>query len=451
MRTRASCSAWLRTMATESMIRSAAVVVNDGMEPAMPQRSMPGGAVRPIVRPPEGQQTRPDSSAQTVRPQPGALGRYHADNRPDGRRPQIKWGMLVEGVTMRKIVVAAKNDPVYTRKGEGDVIELNDGRLLLVYMEFTGDGSDIAPTRFAAIESDDGGATWDRRRVIAVTNPGEVNVYSPNLIRGADGSILLFFMRQFGHTPPLSTFYGWRSKDEGATFEPLSEFVQRSGFGLCNAVVKRLKSGRLLLPAGTIAQAGDNAYAHSYRGAMLYSDNDGRTWKEASNRVMLPMRGVMEQHVEETRDGRVVMVMRNQLGSLFLSESRDEGVTWSKPQTTGLSTPESCPEITRVPTTDDLIMVWNHSPYDPSFASHFGKRSPLTAAVSRDEGRTWGNIRDIEADPGRAFSNPGCRFTKSGQAIVNYWTCEYLPNWCMQDIIDLRVAIIDTDWFYGKG
>ena len=66
-----------------------------------------------------------------------------------------------------------------------------------------------------------------------------------------------------------------------------------------------------------------------------------------------------------------------------------------------------------------------------------GKRSPLTAAVSQDEGRTWGHIRDIEDDPTRAFSNPGIRFLRNGTAIFNDWTCEYRPDRCMQDNITL--------------
>ncbi len=113
------------------------------------------------------------------------------------------------------------------------------------------------------------------------------------------------------------------------------------------------------------------------------------------------------------------------------------------------TSPESCPELTRIPSTGDLLMIWNNT-FDPAFRSHYGKRSPLTAAVSKDHGRTWRHVRDIETDPKRAFSNPGCRFTRDGRAILNYWTCEYLPNWAMQDVIDLRVAVIDTAWFYGE-
>ena len=352
---------------------------------------------------------------------------------------------------MKTIVVAAEHTPEFTRKGEGDLIELIDGRLLLVYMEFSGDGSDLAPTRIVAVDSADGGLTWGNHRVLTTTAPGDLNVYSPNLVRAADGGILLFFMRQHSAMPPTITQYGWKSTDEGLSFSPYAEFAAGKDYSLCNAVVKRLASGRLLLPTTGTGHLGEDPFAHTGCGAVLYSDDDGLTWQEAANRVYLPMRGAMESHVEETRDGRVLMVMRNQLGALFIAESQDGGVTWSLPQTTGLRTPESCPELTRIPATGDLLMIWNNSPYEPDFASHYGKRSPLTAAISRDEGRTWEHVRDIEDDPGRAFSNPGCRFARNGKAYINYWTCEYLPNWCMQDVIDLRVAIIDTAWFYGEG
>jgi len=348
-----------------------------------------------------------------------------------------------------EIVTAARTTPEFTRKGEGDIVELSDGRLLLVHMEFSGDGSDVAPTRLVAVESADGGRSWTGHRVVTETAPGDVNVYSPNLMRARDGGILLVFMRQHSSAPQASTHHLWRSDDEGQTFGPLAEFAAQQSYSLCNAVIKRMDSGRLLLPLSCTREVGAGPYGHAYAGAVLYSDDDGLTWHESADRVHLPMRGVMEPHVEQTRDGRVLMVMRSQLGALFLSESGDDGVTWSKPQTSGLRSPEACPELCRIPGTGDLLMIWNNSPYDPAYASHYGKRSPLTAAVSDDEGRTWKHVRDIEDDAGRAFSNPGCRFTRGGKALVNYWTCEYLPDWRMQDVIDLRVAVIDRDWLYG--
>lgn len=341
------------------------------------------------------------------------------------------------------IVTVARSTPEATRKGEGDVIELADGRLLLVYMEFSGTGSDFAKTRFVAQESADGGRTWAHHRVITNTAEGDLNVYSPNLIRAKDGGIMLAFMRQ--HRPGSLTIHIWKSADEGARFEPWSETAPGSDLALCNATIKRLASGRLLLPASPPAP-GKPAETGPYAATVLFSDDDGRTWTVSKSRLELAKRGAMEPHVEQTATGRVLMVMRNQLGKLHVSDSTDEGTTWSEPRPIGLQSPESCPELVRRPGTDHLVMIWNNS-YDPAFRSHFGKRSPLTVALSRDHGATWERVGDIETDPARAFSNPGCRFTKEGRAIINYWTCEYLPDWAMQDVIDLRVAVLEPRWF----
>lgn len=346
----------------------------------------------------------------------------------------------------KAIVTVSASTPELPRKSEGDVIELSDGRLLLVSMEFGGNGSDFAATRLVAHESSPDGLNWTGHRIITETLSGDMNVYSPNLIRAQDGGILLLFMRQ--HRPGVLTNHVWKSIDDGRTFEPFSEFVPRSDFAICNATIKRLRSGRLLLPASPPV-SGKPAEAGPYAATTLYSDDDGKTWKGSRSRIELPMRGAMEPHVEQAGDGRILMVMRNQMGKLYFSESTDDGVTWSVAMASSLKSPESCPELTRIPCTGDLLMIWNDS-YDPMFRSHFGKRSPLASAVSKDNGRTWQRTRNIEADPARAFSNPGCRFTSDGRAIVNYWTCEYLPDWAMQDVIDLRVAVIDSVWFYDE-
>jgi len=352
-------------------------------------------------------------------------------------------------VARKSIVTVSTSSPKWPRKSEGDVIELKDGRLLLVSMEFGGDGSDFATTRLVAHESADGGKNWDGHRIVTETTPGDVNVYSPNLIRTTDNGILLMFHRHHGKAEGLGltfTLHAWKSTDEGRSFIPYAEFFPKDEFQLCNATIKRLKSGRLLLPVNA-AVPGEHGPAGKFASSVVFSDDDGRTWSRSPTRIDLPKRGSMEPHVEQASDGRVLMVMRSQLGTLHMSESTDDGLHWTEPKSIGLKSPESCPELVRIPTTGDLLMIWNDS-FDAGFRSHFGKRSPLTTVISKDHGRTWRNFRNIETDPKRAFSNPGCRFTRNGKAILNYWTCEYLPDWRMQDIIDLRVAVIDTNWFY---
>src|SRR5262249_13152925 len=138
------------------------------------------------------------------------------------------------------------------------------------------------------------------------------------------------------------------------------------------------------------------------------------------------------------------------MGSVYKAESADGGKTWSKAEPLGVEAPESCPELLKVPGTGDLMLIYNASKYDPKWASHFGKRTPLSAAISKDGGKTWSKPRNFETDPGWAFSNPGAMFTSKGMLFVNYWACVYTPKGYMSNYpIHLKGAIVDSKWLYG--
>ena len=158
------------------------------------------------------------------------------------------------------------------------------------------------------------------------------------------------------------------------------------------------------------------------------------------------MRGISEPCIAQRADGSLNMVLRNQLGSVFYSESFDGGKTWSKPQTTGLRAPESCSCIASIPNTDAQLVIWNNSEYDMHWFSHYGKRTPLTMAISRDGLKTFTDFIDIETDPTRVFSNPSVTFTSENLCIVNYFTEPYYPNGRMGNgYIDLKLATFRID------
>jgi sialidase-1 len=249
--------------------------------------------------------------------------------------------------------------------------------------------------------------------------------------------------------PVISRGLVCRSSDDGRTFGSPSPIWENQPYANACATLRRLSTGRLINPVDRFMGALWTP-ADRLETGCLYSDDDGHTWQPCHIWLRLPLRGCMESAVEELRDGRLLMVMRTQLGAVFQSWSTDGGETWSKPQITGVRAPESCPRIERIPSTGDLLLLWNNSLYEPDFYSHYGKRTPLTAAISRDEGQTWGNLRNIEDDPQRAFTNPGCCFTRDNRLILNYWTCPYdAQGKMLGDRIDLKLAIIDVDWFYS--
>ena len=269
---------------------------------------------------------------------------------------------------------------------------------------------------------------------------GCVNGYGPSLYRRSDGSISLFFKR-YTHLvwgeKQLNSYYRIDSFDEGKSWSEERLIWENEQHGAMNHTIKRISSGATLLPiVRSEAWGGPN---DNQVVSVLRSEDDLCTWTE-SNRIMAPMRGLMEPCIAEGADGTLHMVMRTQLGSVFHSFSTDDGRTWSKAQTTGLRSPESCPCIAAVPGTDALLVVWNNAEYDMSWVSHYGKRTPLTVAISRDGLRTFSDPIDIEADPDRAFTNPSITVTKDGEFLMNYWSCLYTPEGRFRGLIDLKLA-----------
>lgn len=204
-----------------------------------------------------------------------------------------------------------------------------------------------------------------------------------------------------------------------------------------NNAAKRTSSGAVLLPIARTEAWGGPKDCSSI--SVLRSEDDLHTWTE-SNILRAPLRGLSEPCIAQHADGSLHMVMRTQLGSVFHSISTDDGRTWSKPQVTGLRAPESCPCIVSIPGSDAQLVIWNNSEYDVEWSSHFGKRTPLTIAVSWNGLRTFSDYFDIETDPGRAFTNPSVTVTSDGLFLLNYWTAAYSPKGYFGGLIDLKLA-----------
>ena len=157
------------------------------------------------------------------------------------------------------------------------------------------------------------------------------------------------------------------------------------------------------------------------------------------------MRGAMEATVAERPDRTLLMVMRTQLGSIFVSESAD-GIHWSMARTSGIAAPEARPFIARIPHSNEMLLVWNDSQYDPRH-HHFGVRTPIRVAISRDGGRTWINRKTIESDPRYEYTNFGIGFSSKGKAILQYMASKEEPGGRFgRTAIGLRNAIIPLEW-----
>ncbi len=292
--------------------------------------------------------------------------------------------------------------PGNPRNTEGSFLKLKDGRLMFVYSRFSGDGpADSGAASLAARYSTDGGRTWTAKDEIVVPNEGGMNVMSVSLLRLGSGEIALFYGRKnsmLDCRPYLRV-----SRNEGKSWsKPRLTIPDIGYYVLNNDRVVRLPSGRILLPVAQHRNASPEPKAFNSRGAaMCYiSDNKGKSWRRSKTVLENPSpdpAGLQEPGVVRLKDGRLLMFLRTAMGSQYYSYSSDDGDTWTPVQPSSLKSPLSPASIERIPKTGDLLAVWNdHSNAGEEIK---GKRTPLTVAVSRDDGQTWEKAKHIATDP----------------------------------------------------
>lgn len=331
-------------------------------------------------------------------------------------------------------------DQQHPRYTEGSVVRLNDGSLLYAVTEFSGSGSDFARARIVARRSDDGGLTWGPPRVLQ-RQTGKMNVMSVTLRRLApprSGRLAMFYLEKNGYDN-LQVHVRF-SDDEGQTFgEPVRVTTEDGYHVLNNDRVTQLSGGRLLVPVATTP---DVRKVNRFVSLCWISDDGGKTWRRGKGSVSLPKRGAMEPEVVELLDGRVLMIMRTQLGSIAASFSADRGDTWSATKPLPLKAPEAPATLRRIPATGDLLLIWNNH-FQPG-AGHGGRRTPLTAAISDDEGKTWRVAGNLESDPQRTYSYPSLIFV-ADRAIMTYWE-RGMPR----NRLSNRFRSLPLSWFYRR-
>ncbi|MBN1641229.1 MAG: exo-alpha-sialidase [Anaerolineae bacterium] len=341
-------------------------------------------------------------------------------------------------VPRRHETLIAPTGPGNPRNGEGAIVPLRDGRLLLGWTHFTGGGQDHAAAEIWGRTSSDGGFTWDAPALLQ-ENVGQCNVMSVGFLRLRSGALLFGYAVKH-HPRDDCRYYVRRSYDEGQTWDPPVLATSEAGyFVVNNDRLLQTGEGRLLVPAAKSIDADYHCVSTCF-----CSDDEGQTWRRCAPYLDLPGGpvGLQEPGIVECAGGELWMYARTDRGRIYASWSRDGGEQWSDPAPTELVAPAAPASARRLPGSDAILILYNDRrgvAYSADRSAPFHHRTPLAAAVSHDGGRTWGHHRLVERDRSRSYCYASIAFYGADTLLTYYVGVAGGPN-----LLDLKLCIVPT-------
>lgn len=207
--------------------------------------------------------------------------------------------------------------------------------------------------------------------------------------------------RQAAKAEPGSRLEKWAKE---TTEHGADKYFSRMGW-MTRAHPVELASGRILLPL----------YSDGYSFSLIgITDDGGATWTTSEPLVG---QGNIQPSIAQRKDGTLVAYMRDNgppPKRLHVSESKDQGVTWSPVADTAIPNPGSGSEV--IVLKNGLWALVNNDLEKG--------RYHLVLSLSDDEGRTWKWKRSLELDetnkPPGQFHYPSIIQAKDGTIHVTY-------------------------------
>lgn len=271
-----------------------------------------------------------------------------------------------------------------------NLLELDNGDLLCVW--FTGSGEGNPDTNVVMSRLPAGSEQW--------TSPAELSrdpdrsEQNPVLFQYPGGTVWLFHTSNEPHNQRTSRVVFRTSEDRGYSWSEAKVLFDTPGIFLRHPPLV-LSNGDWLLPAYYCTSEG-------HYSVVKISGDQGKTWQEfkvpdSVHRVQM--------NVVELSDGTLYAMFRSrQADRIYTSVSRDNGRTWTPPEKSDLPNNNSSTQVVKLQN-GHLALIFNNATLERDQfrwverKGHLRKkplRTPLTLAVSEDEGKTWPYRRNVQ-------------------------------------------------------
>lgn len=251
--------------------------------------------------------------------------------------------------------------------------------------------------------SSDQGATWQEMLVADPDAGGPVRAFDPELWMAPDAKLRWVWAQAIEHSGSVAGVWMLEisNPDSG---DPQWTAPRRitDGIMMCKPIV--LSTGEWVLPVSTWRETD-----HSAR--MVVSTDQGKTWSvRGACHVPVADRNYDEHMFVERKDGSLWLLVRTKYG-IGESVSTDRGRTWSELTPSSIPHPAARFFITRL-NSGNLLLAKHGSMNERTGRSH------LTAFVSKDDGKNWGD--GLLLDDRLGVSYPDGQQTPDGLIRIIY-------------------------------
>lgn len=280
-----------------------------------------------------------------------------------------------------------------------------------IFTQFRTGTNDVSTSDVYERKTIDSGKTWFDVGFVARTN-SQWGYISASAIQSGDSTVVIVGKRtSFDYVRPeitINTGSGWSAP------APISNEV--AYYCPANDRLKRLVSGRLILPCFWVSSLTNYYAGEKARTVVYYSDDNGITWIKSASELteIFPLD---EPEVVQLSGGELLMHMRTDQGVVYESRSTDNGTTWSEAAPSSLVS-VACPPKLFLLSTGDLIAF--HNPNYDSGLPNGGYRTPLRISKSVDGGHSWVEVIDLEDNSDRDFSYVST-YEYDGRLYLSYY------------------------------
>jgi predicted neuraminidase len=309
---------------------------------------------------------------------------------------------------------------LYPSSHAANLLVLRNGDVLCFWFSGTWEGdSDVG---IVVSRLPKGSATW--QTPILIDRQEGKSYQNPVPFQDAHGRIWLFHTSQSaGKGQADSQILETWSDDEGRTWtKPEVAFAQPGSYD--RQPIITMDDGAWMLPMYYTPSAGITKGADTNYSAIQISKDSGKTWRECR----IPKSdGLVQPSVVKLGAHSYIAFLRSRYADWIYRSTSSDGCAWTAPVPTKLPNNNASIQAARLKD-GHLVIAFNNSSAPPGVRKpQTAPRMPLSVALSKDNGKTWIAVRDIET--GDAGSGGGEHFPKrAGRDEFSYPSILQVPG-----------------------